>query len=174
MKPHPLQLDFIRQRRRPFWLGLLLFVVAVAIAGELSVRWRDNRIELQRVQGTRTLQAEERPRVKAPPIERLDEHLKAAEAVVRNLTLPWASLIETLERTTSPDVAVLQIQPDAQQGLLRLSGEARNESAMWQYVRNLAAARNLDDVHLLNHQMQQEDPQKPLLFSLQARIRLTP
>jgi hypothetical protein len=26
-------------------------------------------------------------------------------------------------------------------------------------------------VHLLNHQVQQEDPQKPLQFSLQAKIK---
>jgi Tfp pilus assembly protein PilN len=171
MKTAPLQLDFIRPPRRPLWLGLLLLAVALGFAAELALRWQTARSELSRVQAANNLINGDRPRAKPVPVERLDEHVKAAEAVVRNLTLPWASLIETLEGTSNPDVAVLQIQPDAQQGLLRISGEARNQSAMWLYVRNLSAARSLDEVHLLNHQVQQEDPQKPLQFSVQAKIK---
>jgi hypothetical protein len=171
MKPSPLQLDFIQPPRRPVWLGLLLLAIALGVAAELVLRWQDTRGELRRIEAANNLLNGERPRAKPVPVERLDEHLKSAEAVVRNLTLPWASLIETLESTTTPDVAVLQIQPDAQQGLLRISGEARNQGAMWQYVRSLSAAQSLQEVHLLNHQVQQEDPQKPLQFSLQARIK---
>jgi Tfp pilus assembly protein PilN len=171
MKPAPLQLDFIRPPRRPLWLGLLVLALALGAAAELGVRWQDARGELRQMQAANNLLNSDRPRAKAVPVERLDEHVKAAEVVVRNLTLPWASLIETLEGTTTPDVAVLQIQPDAQQGLLRINGEARNQGAMWQYVRDLSAAGSLEEVHLLNHQVQQEDPQKPLQFSLQAKIK---
>lgn len=174
MKPPPLQLDFIRPPRRPLWLGLLLLAVAVGIATQLAIRWQDTRAELRRAQAANNLLNGDRPRAKAPAIDRLEDHVKAAEAVVRNLTLPWASLIETLEGTSSQDVAVLQIQPDAQQGLLRIAGEARNQATLWQYVRGLAAAQNLEDVHLLNHQVQQEDPQKPLQFSVQAKIKAAP
>lgn len=171
MKPPPLQLDFVRPPRRPLWLGLLLLAVAAGIATQLTLRWQDTRTELRRAQAASNLLNGERPRGKAPSLERLDDHVKAAEAVVRNLTLPWASLIETLESTSSQDVAVLQVQPDAQQGLLRITAEARNQATLWQYVRALAAAQSLEEVHLLNHQVQQEDPQKPLQFSVQAKIK---
>lgn len=171
MKAAPLQLDFIRPPRRPLWLGMLLLALALGLAAELVLRWQATRGELNRIQAANNLINGDRPRPKPVPLERLDEHVKAAESVVRNLTLPWASLIETLEGSTNPDVAILQIQPDAQQGLLRITGEARHQVAMWDYLRNLAAAPSLAEVHLLNHQVQQEDPQKPLQFSVQAKIK---
>lgn len=171
MKPAPLQLDFIQPPRRPLWLGLVLLALALGVAAELGMRWQETRAELRRMQAANNLINTDRPRAKPVPVDRLDEHLKAAQVVVRHLTLPWASLIETLEGTTNQDVAVLQIQPDAQQGQLRITGEARNQGAMWQYVHGLSGAKALEDVHLLNHQVQQEDPQKPLQFSVQARIR---
>jgi hypothetical protein len=171
MRHTPLQLDFIQPVRRPRWFGLLLLALALGVAAQLGTRWQDAREALQRMQASDSMLNSDRPRAKPVPAERLDDHVKAAEAVVRNLTLPWASLIETLEGTSNEDVAVLQIQPDAQQRLLRVTGEARNQNAMWQYVNSLATTRDLADVHLLNHQIMQEDPQKPLLFSLQARIK---
>ena len=41
--------------------------------------------------------------------------LKSAQATVRQLALPWAQLIDALERAATREVAVLQLQPDAQQ-----------------------------------------------------------
>ncbi len=174
MRPAPLQLDFVQPVRRPLWLGLLLLALALGVAADLGKRWQDTREALQRMQASDSLLNTDRPRGKPVPAEYLDDHVKAAETVVRNLTLPWASLIETLEETGNQDVAVLQVQPDAQQRLLRMTGEARNQNALWQYVNSLAATRSLEEVHLLNHQVLQEDPQKPLQFSLQARIKAAP
>ena len=155
-------------------LRIVLACLALGVAAELGKRWQDTRDALQRTQASNNLLNNDRPRAKPVPAEHLEDHVKAAETVVRNLTLPWASLIETLEETSTQDVAVLQVQPDAQQRLLRVTGEARKQTALWQYVNSLAATRGLADVHLLNHQVLQEDPQKPLQFSLQARIRVSP
>jgi len=173
MKPVPLQLDFIRPPRRPLWPGLLVLAIALGIAAEMGLRWQNTRGELNRTQTARNLLNTERPLAKSVPVERLEEHVKAAEVVVRHLTLPWATLIETLEGAATKDVAILQVQPDAQQRLLRITCEARNQTAMWQYVRNLAEASSLEEVHLINHQVQQDDPQKPLQFSVQAAFKAT-
>lgn len=173
MKRTLIELDFIRPPRRPLWFGLLLLALALALAGHFLLRWQAARNELRGLEAASGLLNTERPRAKPVPVERLDEHVKAAEGVVRNLTLPWASLIETLENVAAKDVAVLQIQPDAQQRLLRITAEARNAGAMWLYVRNLSAAHTLEAVHLINHQVQNEDPQRPLQFSVQATLRTT-
>jgi hypothetical protein len=169
-----LELDFVAPPRRPLWLGLLLLAVALAIGGDLALRLRDARQELSHIETTQSLVNTERAPIKAVPVERLDEHVKASETIVRQLTLPWATLIETLENAGTQDVAVLQVQPDALLRQLRLTAEARNQGAMWQYVNKLAAAKTLEHVHLLNHQVQLEDPQKPLQFSLQATFRGAP
>jgi Tfp pilus assembly protein PilN len=105
------------------------------------------------------------------PKSRLDEQVKNAEAVVRQLTLPWARLIETIEAAGNNDVAILQLQPDAQQRLLRITAEARNQDAMVDYLRRLAQVDGFGHVHLLNHQVQQEDPQRPIQFAAQASFR---
>ena len=171
MKRATLQLDFIRPPRRALWLGLLLLVLALGIASHLVLRWQDARTALRHMNAASSLLNTDRPRAKPVSVERLDEHVKAAETVVRHLTLPWATLIETLENVTTKDVAVLQIQPDALQRNLRITAEARNADAMWHYVRSLAAANTLEAVHLINHQVQADDPQKPLQFSVQASFK---
>jgi len=174
MSCKPLELDFVAPPRRPLWIGLLLLAVTLAIGGDLALRLRDARQELGHLETAQSLLNTERAPVQPLPVERLGEHVKAAETIVRQLSLPWATLIETLESAGNSDVAVLQVQPDAQQRLLRLTAEARNQDAMWQYVNKLSAAKTLEHVHLLNHQVQNEDPQKPLQFSLQATFRGAP
>jgi Tfp pilus assembly protein PilN len=171
-----LELDYVVPPRRSLWLGLLLLAIALGVAADLIARFSAARDERSRIEATQGLLNTERPAAKpvAVPVERLDEQIKAAEATVRQLTLPWATLIEVLENATTPDVAVLQVQPEAQQRLLRLTAEARNQKAMLLYMRKLADSNALEDVHLVNHQVQNDDPQKPLQFSAQATIKVTP
>jgi Tfp pilus assembly protein PilN len=116
--------------------------------------------------------APERP-AKPIPREKIEEEARNAEAVVRQLTLPWAALIGTIEQAATREVAILQLQPDADTRLLRLTAETRQRDAMFDFVRRLAASPGLADVHLVSHQVQREDPQQPLQFSIQASIRET-
>jgi Tfp pilus assembly protein PilN len=112
----------------------------------------------------------ERP-AKPIPRERVEEEARNAESVVRQLTLPWAALISTIEQAVTGDVAILQLQPDAENRLLRLTAETRQREAMFSFVRRLGEAPLLTDVHLVSHQVQREDPQHPVQFSVQASIR---
>jgi len=174
MKPRPLELDYIAAPRRSRWLGYVLLAVSLLVAGELFVRYRNAQLELQGIEATKSLLTTEPRAPKAIPKERLDEQIKNAQSVVRQLALPWATLINTLEEAATNDVAVLQLQPEAQQRLLRVTAEARHQDAMLEYLRQLANAKALANVHLLNHQVQLEDPQRPIQFSVQARFRGTP
>jgi hypothetical protein len=171
MKPRRLELDYIAPPRRPLGLGILVLAVSFGLAADLVVRYRDTQLELTRLEAAAGLLGTERRPARAVPKERLDEEVRAAEAVVKSLTLPWASLVETLERAAMREVAILQLQPDAQSRTLRLVVEARSREAMFQYVRRLGAARTLADVHILSHQVQLDDPQRPIQFSVQAALR---
>jgi Tfp pilus assembly protein PilN len=93
--------------------------------------------------------------------------------VVRQLTLPWASLIGTIEQAATREVAILQLQPDAETRVLRLTAETRQRETMFDFVRRLSASQGLADVHLVSHQVQREDPLHPVQFSIQASIRET-
>jgi Tfp pilus assembly protein PilN len=171
MKPRPLELDYIASPRRPVWLGVAILAAALALGGVLFEQYRDTQVELSRLETEAGMLGSDRRPARAVPKERLDEEVKAAEVVVRSLTLPWASLVETLEKASTRDVALLQLQPDAQNRLVRLTLEARSRQAMFDYMRRLGASQTLADAHILSHQVQIEDPQKPIQFSVQATMR---
>ena len=156
--------------RRPVWPGLVVLAVSLAVAVNLGQRYRDADVELVRLQAESGLIAPQRP-AREIPKARLEEEAKSAETVVRSLTLPWAPLIGTIEQAATKEVAILQLQPDAETRVLRLTAETRHREAMFDFVRRLSNARGLADVHLVNHQVQREDPQKPIQFAVQASLK---
>ena len=155
--------------RRPVWPGLLVLAASLVLATWLTERYRDARVEVARLETQSGLIAPERP-AKPIPKEKLAEETRSAEAVVRQLTLPWASLIGTIEQAATREVAILQLQPDAETRVLRLTAETRHRETMFDFVRRLNASQGLADVHLVSHQVQREDPQHPVQFSIQASI----
>jgi hypothetical protein len=174
MNTHRLEIDYIAPPRQPRVPGFAVLAVAILAAGMLVERYREVKIELQRIEAQQGLLGTEKRAARAVPRERIEEEVKSAEAVLRQLALPWSTIIETIEGATTEDVALLQMQPDAQQRQLRLAAEARNQEAMLEYLRRLAAAKALADVHVVNHQVQMEDPQRPIQFTVQALLRGAP
>jgi hypothetical protein len=165
------ELDYIAPVRRPAWPGLLLLAVALAVSALVLERYRDVRQELARYEAQAGLVLPGARTTRALPKERLDEQAKSAEAVVRQLTLPWGSLIGAIEQAATRDVAILQLQPDAEQRVLRLTAEARNRDAMFEYLKRLGGARELSNVVLVSHQVQRDEPQQPIQFSVQALLK---
>jgi hypothetical protein len=156
--------------RRPLWPGVLVLAVSLGVAAGLAQRYRAAEVELVRLQAESGLVTPQRP-AREIPKAKLDEEAKSAEAVVRSLTLPWAPLIGTIEKAATKEVAILQLQPDAETRVLRLTAETRYREAMFDFVRRLSSAQGLADVHLVSHQVQREDPQKPIQFSVQASLK---
>lgn len=173
MRRAPLELDFVAPPRHLAAAGWLVLVAALLVATDQVGRYRDALEGRQRLEAMQALLAAGRPPA-ALPRERLDEQWKQAQAVLRQLALPWARLIESLESAAVPGVALLQIQPDAQQALLRVTAEARAQEPMLDYVRRLEATRAFSGVHLLSHQVQLDDPRQPIQFALQASFRGPP
>jgi Tfp pilus assembly protein PilN len=171
MKQRRLELDYIAPARRPLWPGLAVLGFSLLVAAGLLARHQEARQELARLETESGLILPSRQPAKAISKERLEDETKNAEAVVRRLTLPWASLISTMEEAATKEVAILQLQPDAEQRLLKVTAEARSREAMFEYLRRLSAAKGLADVHLVSHQVQLEDPQRPIQFSVQAGMR---
>jgi hypothetical protein len=83
-------------------------------------------------------------------------------------------MVQAVEGASTPEIALLQMQPDAQLRQLRLTAEARSERAMLDYLGRLAAAQVLGDVHLASHQVMLEEPRRPIQFSILARLKGTP
>lgn len=165
------ELDYVAAPRFAGWPGIVLLVVSLAVAADLIARYVETRAELARLELASGLAPAERRTLPPLPKERLDAETKDAELVVRQLSLPWGALIHEIERSATREVAVLQLQPDADTKSFRLTAEARSREAMFDYLRRLSAAQVLGDVHIVSHQVQRDDPQRPIVFSLQAALR---
>ena len=173
MNVRRLELDYIAPPHRPAWPGMLLLAVAIAASALVAERYRDVRQELGRLDAQAGLVLPGGRAARALPKERLDEQAKNAEAVVRQLTLPWGSLIGAIEQAATRDVAILQLQPDAETRSVKLTAEARTREAMFDYLRRLESSRGLAQVHVVSHQVSRDDPRHPIQFSLQASLRST-
>ena len=171
MKPARLELDYLVPPRRAAWPGVLVLAASLALGAYLFERYRDARDALAGLEAQSGLLSPERRPVRALPRERLEAEAKAADAVGRQLTVPGSSLIATLEQASTREVALLQLQPEAEQRRLRLLAEARDREAMFAYLRRLESAPALAEVVLVSHQVQSEDPKRPIQFSLQAALR---
>lgn len=174
MKPRRLQLDHLAPVRHPRWPGYALLAVSLVVAADMTQRYREAQDEAERYAETQGLLNVKRPAAAKVPKQHAEEQAKEMDAVMRQLTLPWGSLIETIERVGSRDVAILQLQPEAQQRVLRITGEARSQDAMVDYLKRLAEARGFAQVHLLSHQVQQDEPNRPVQFAAQASFRGLP
>lgn len=96
------------------------------------------------------------------------EAIEGARAVVAHLAGPWETLFRTLEAIEVPDVALLVIAPDTQKNKIRIYAEARTFTAMLSYYSALEQSRSFDDVVLVEHEIQQSDPQRPVRFGITA------
>jgi hypothetical protein len=166
-----LELDYVAPPRRARWPGATLLVVSLVVAAGVVGRYRDARSELAAVEAAQGLVNLDRSSTKAIPRERLDEETKMVNEVVRQLGLPWARMIAAVEKASTGDVVVMQMQPDAQQRLLRVTAEAKSRQAMLDYVRRLGGDRALADVYLVRDEVRADQPGRPIQFAIQATLR---
>jgi hypothetical protein len=100
--------------------------------------------------------------------EQIVRETKQANAAILALSLPWKDLFEAFEATRTSEVAVLAIEPDAQKGIVHINAEAKKLESMLDYVSSLQKIIMFREVLILDHQIQDQDPQKPIRFDLQA------
>lgn len=100
--------------------------------------------------------------------QQLGSEMKRARQTLLQLALPWDELFQAVEASDYEQVALLAIEPDAQKKLVKISGEARTVACMLQYIRTLQQAPALSDVYLHSHQIRQQDPDKPVYFTVEA------
>jgi hypothetical protein len=163
------ELDYIAAPRRARAAGFALLALSLACAGIVLERYRSAKLETAAIESARALLPGERRA--APSARGADEEIRQADAVVRQLALPWAAMIHAVEDAASPDIAVMQMEPDARDRKLRIGAEAKDEAAMLEYLRRLGRAAALTDVQLASHQVQLEDARRPIQFAVLARLK---
>jgi hypothetical protein len=131
-----------------------------------EVAYWDSRIaSMDRQTGRKTT-----PLVSAAPGggREIKQEIRRANAVLNEIDLPWGALFDSVEYATSPEVALLSFQPDAAGRTMRMGGEAKSMSALLDFVSALEREPVLKDAYLLKYEIKQDDPQRPIIFSVIA------
>lgn len=167
-----LKLDFQRKSASRGG-GVALLAMALLVIGMLFSDYRDVTTEIERGVATLTrlerLTGHKAVRSGKQDADPYGAEIKRANEVIDQLALPWDQLFAAVEGAAGKDVALLAIQPDKRKGEVTIGGEAKDVAAMLDYMRRLNEARQLRKIDLLSHQIQQQDPQKPVRFNLSAK-----
>lgn len=146
-------------------LGFLIFVACfyqLKLIMEEIAHWeaRIDRLEQQQ-------QHRKTPRT---PIARItqetQQELKQANEVLQKINLPWEALFDSLEYAVSKEIALLSVQPNVANRTIRITGEARNLAALTDFVEVIEREEVFENAYVLNYKVKQENPYRPIAFSL--------
>ena len=166
-------LDYQRTVYGRAWVRALLLAAGVLAAATVLVyQWRLGQEIAQREIEVGKMRHEMRTRtvplkVSGTP-KQLEEEIRRAKGVIEQLTLPWDQMFAAIESSDARGIALLSIQPDAEKRRISIGGEAKDLIVVLDYVRRLDLSGALAKVHLKSHEVQQQDPQRPVRFLLEA------
>ena len=89
-------------------------------------------------------------------------------AAVLQLNLPWRALQDAVAAATPPAIALLALEPDARKRSCASRAEARSSDDMIDYVERLKREELFSDVALTRHEINEQDPNRPIRFQLDA------
>lgn len=170
----PLSLDYRRDNLIQHWVGVGVLILTVA--GVAAMGWyyrkiaeQGARLDAQVAQAERKLHpGRSGVMAAAADAQQTGAEIKAANEVIMQLTLPWNELFNALEEANSNSIALLGIEPNARKRVVRVSGEAKNADALFAYLRVLQANKSMSSVYLKHQQIREQDPEKPIRFTLDA------
>jgi Tfp pilus assembly protein PilN len=157
--------------------ALAVLGLVAAIACGAAVAWQSWEVDgelaqaraslaaLQGGKGRRADAAVATPQVTA-------QQRQAWEQVARQIGTPWASLLDTLEAGTPPEVALVSIEPDARVGSVRLQAEAKSLDTLLAYARALGALPLFESVSLVKHETNEQDGNRPVRLGLELRLNM--
>jgi Tfp pilus assembly protein PilN len=98
----------------------------------------------------------------------MSQDVRQANQVLRELSVPWEALFRAVEASGGKDVTLLSIEPDQDKHVTKILGEAKDVSALLNYMRQLGRQPVLRNVYLQHHQIQRQDADKPVRFAIVA------
>lgn len=97
--------------------------------------------------------------------------IKNANEVLHHLSVPWEILFKAVESSSGSHITLLALEPDFEKKQVKISGEASSYNSLMNYITQLQGQEVFDTVYLQNHDVRQEDPDKPVRFTLLANWR---
>ncbi len=165
-----LQLDYQNRSKPVPWGGILLLIVALGVLLLTSNYYINLKEQSERFE-SKAQKIERAAKKQYPGVrsgESMAKEVKRANEVLRQLSLPWGGLFQTIESASTKNVALLGLEPDSEKHQVKISGEAKNIESMLEYIKKLENHDVFGTVYLQSHHVQLQDPEKPVRFVLQA------
>lgn len=168
-----LNLDYQKNASFP-WLGasllgvtVIVSVAIVAYAGNLrnqadGLQARLDRDSVREAARTKSVAARDIGKVD------LAQEIKSANEVLHQLSVPWDELFKAVESSSGSRVALLALEPDFDRKQVKISGEANSYKTIMKYITVLEKQEVFGAVYLQNHDIRQDDPDRPVRFTLLA------
>lgn len=162
-------------RQRHDLLALLLLVLALAAIAILV--WQIWHNQSQIAQTQTALQAVLVEKGQVPLARESAKPLLSAQQrtawvqIARHLNTPWSSLLDGLESATPENIGLVSVEPDAARASVRLQVEAKTLDSLLAYAGALRSFDLFENVVLIKHETNDQDPTRPLRLSLDIRLQ---
>jgi hypothetical protein len=165
----PLALDFRAARPGSHWMAWVLAAAALAFGADTGVSYFKARAAVSVYEaGIARLERPARGPGARSGARAAPEEIAQARDTYLQLTTPWNELFGALESVSHEKVVLLTIEPDPRAGTVLISGEAGDYPAVLEYVAGLQRAKTLDRVHLVRHEVRQNERERPAAFAVSA------
>jgi plasmid maintenance system killer protein len=171
--PRALLLEFAPSSRRPPASGIALCIAGAVAAAVVAITFNRQLAERDSLDGALQALASAHP-THAPSAARAGDEAEAAKAA-RELAIPWSRLLAELEAANhdlAPRVSLLQVEPDADKRVVRITAEVRSLQDALEYLKRLQQSDVLRYPVLESHERRKDDPQRPLRIKVAAEWRL--
>src|SRR5512135_1505497 len=132
-----LRLDYQRGPQPFPWAGTVLLVSALAALALIGVYYREltGKVVLWEAKAGQAVTPAKRTAdgSRSPADTALE--IKHANEVLLQLTLPWGKLFQAIESASGKEVTLLAMEPDAEKHVVKISGEAKNITAVLDYIK---------------------------------------
>jgi Tfp pilus assembly protein PilN len=98
-----------------------------------------------------------------------DAQASAVNTAIAQLNLPWGDVFDAVEAATPKNVALLALEPDAKRDVVKGVAEAKTSDDMIAYIEQLKKQNFFQTVLLTKHEINEQDPNKPLRFQFEAQ-----
>ncbi|WP_020167590.1 MULTISPECIES: hypothetical protein [Methylotenera] len=152
------------------WSGLIIFVISLIASVILWNLHQNNQRDYQQL--ITSLNQQDKPKkavVKSVVTALSTNEVNQINSTITVLTTPWDSLLQAIEQSDLPDIALLSVEPNIKKQQVLLTGEAKNLQVALRYIQQLETQPNLSEVYLQKHTMDESDVSKPVRFSALAK-----
>ena len=164
--------DFHARPSRPGKLG-----IALALAGAAALAWAWTNL-----QSAHTIEAglaaqiaaleQARPRPAAKPVSRAGDAAQATRArIAAQLAYSWQPAFDALAATRSGKIALVSLDAVQAKAQLKLVAEARQLADAIEFIEALQQQPGIRRAALIQHEVQADDPQKPVRFNILLELR---